>query len=151
MSYIEDLNYARDHRVAAGRRSDWFESFDERAMTAEVVYFDDETDDECRATIPVRMAVCDTCRGKGTHVNPSIDAGGISAEAFAEDPDFHEDYLAGVYDVKCYGCKGRRVVPVPDADRLGDEGRAIMARVDASMRALAESDRIQAEEMARGA
>ena len=62
--------------------------------------------------LPFRWEVCGTCRGKGRHVNPAIDADhGITPEEFAEDPDFAEDYFSGVYDVPCSECGGRRVVP----------------------------------------
>lgn len=64
--------------------------------------------------IPARFEVCGTCEGKGSHVNPSIDADGLSSDDFDEDPDFRERYFAGDYDTTCYGCRGSRVVPVPD-------------------------------------
>jgi len=57
--------------------------------------------------------VCPTCDGKGTYVNPSIDAHGLTSDDFAEDPDFAEDYFRGTYDVTCAECCGRRVVPFP--------------------------------------
>jgi len=57
-----------------------------------------------------QFAVCPTCDGNGTHVNPSIDSEGISAEQFYEDPDFEEAYFSGVYDVACAECGGQRVV-----------------------------------------
>ena len=57
-----------------------------------------------------QFAVCPTCDGNGTHVNPSIDSEGISAEQFYEDPDFEEAYFSGAYDVACAECGGQRVV-----------------------------------------
>jgi len=57
-----------------------------------------------------QFAVCPTCDGNGTHVNPSIDSEGISAEQFYEDPDFEEAYFSGDYDVACVECGGQRVV-----------------------------------------
>jgi hypothetical protein len=71
--------------------------------------------------------VCGTCGGKGRHVNPSIDADhGITAEEFADDPDFAEDYFGGVYDVTCHECGGKRVVPelrdpCPELDAYRDD------------------------------
>jgi len=53
--------------------------------------------------------VCAVCRGTGTMVNPSIDCDGLTAEDFAEDPGFAEDYFSGAYDQQCSGCCGRRV------------------------------------------
>jgi hypothetical protein len=61
--------------------------------------------------IPFVWAVCDLCRGKGSHVNPSIDCNGLTGEDFDEDPDFAESYMRGDYDVQCGQCNGRRVVP----------------------------------------
>lgn len=78
--------------------------------------------------VPARFAVCETCDGKGRHVNPSIDAHGISAEEFADDSDFAEDYHRGVYDVPCAECGGNRVTPEPDWDQLD---AATKARVEA--------------------
>ena len=57
-----------------------------------------------------QFAVCPTCDGNGTHVNPSIDAHGLSREDFDGDPDFEESYFAGDYDVSCAECGGQRVV-----------------------------------------
>ena len=67
--------------------------------------------------IPARYAVCPVCHGRGSYVNPSIDSHGLTADDFAEDPDFAEDYLRGTYDVTCRSCGGRNVILVPiDAD-----------------------------------
>ena len=57
--------------------------------------------------MPAVYEVCETCGGKGKHVNPAIDGHGISAEEMHEDPDFAEDYFSGVYDVPCEECGGR--------------------------------------------
>lgn len=62
--------------------------------------------------IPAVYEVCGTCDGKGKHVNPSIDAHGLSREDFDEDPGFREDYFSGRYDIQCNECHGARVTPV---------------------------------------
>ena len=127
-------NYYTDHRVIAGESSKWYESFDPKRMTATMVSecaaCPHEKDcspehcpvDDCDGVyteeVTVKYEVCPTCEGKGKHVNPSIDCNGISAEEFAEDPDFAEDYFRGVYDVPCAECGGRRVVPVPVDDAV---------------------------------
>lgn len=79
-----------------------------------VIY--DEHGDEIEIELPSKWVVCETCRGNGKHVNPSIDHNGISMREFYEDPDFAEDYFGGVYDVTCYECHGKRVVPGVDED-----------------------------------
>lgn len=84
--------------------------------------------------------VCPTCDGRGSHVNPDIDAGGICGDDdFWEDDrdddwDYYDDdgeclgapsqtsrYMRGDYDVSCYECGGKRVVPVPSEDNDADD------------------------------
>jgi len=67
--------------------------------------------------VPMKKVVCPTCRGEGSHVNPSIDSHGLTAEDFEQDPDFEEGYREGRYDVACYECDGLRVVDDFDFDR----------------------------------
>lgn len=94
----------RDHQ--------WYSRFDEARMVLVI-----ENDDGEEVEIPAVYEVCGTCDGKGSHVNPAIDAHGISPEEFDEDPGFREDYFSGVYDQPCNECHGRRVSPIvaPDA------------------------------------
>jgi hypothetical protein len=98
----------------------WWSSFDESRMLLIIESGEDGADLE----IPAVYAVCSTCEGKGSHVNPSIDAHGISADEFDEDPDFAESYWRGDYDVPCAECGGRRVSPEPDWDRMTPELKA---------------------------
>ena len=53
-----------------------------------------------------RWIICPACRGNGSHVNPAIDAGGISTADFADDPDFADNYMDGMYDLPCDKCNG---------------------------------------------
>lgn len=110
-------NYENDHRVRV-QQNRWYESFDEAKMTVAITLENEEGEEETH-TLSVKFEVCDTCEGKGRHVNPSIDCDGLTFEDFAEDPDFAEKYFGGAYDVPCYECSGRRVVPVlaNEADR----------------------------------
>lgn len=74
--------------------------------------------------------VCDRCRGHGSHTNPAIDGNGITRSEMGElGPEFLEDYLSGVYDVRCERCNGLRVVQdrpsvklreIEDAENLRD-------------------------------
>tara|TARA_R100000808_G_scaffold24757_1_gene58063 strand:+ start:103 stop:579 length:477 start_codon:yes stop_codon:yes gene_type:complete len=60
------------------------------------------------------IEICYTCSGKGTVVDPSIDAGGLTHDDFYDDPGFYEDYIGGMYDVSCPSCtplSGRNIVP----------------------------------------
>lgn len=108
MGYWDDGRYAGADRNRRRR-------FDERRMTLTMDTEDDEGN-EIEVSVRAKLGLCPTCEGRGTHVNPSIDDNGISAEDFDEDPDFREGYFQGRYDVPCYECGGLRVVPVPDED-----------------------------------
>ncbi len=91
----------------------WYESFDAKDMTFTILDADGN-----ETFISAIYEVCNTCEGKGSHVNPSIDSNGISSEEFAEDRDFEEMYFGGAYDVTCNECHGNIVSPVVDWDRL---------------------------------
>ena len=81
----------------------------------------DEDDEDIFAWVafPGKFEVCGNCHGKGSHVNRAIDGNGLTQEDFAEDPDFMEAYMSGVYDVACDECGGNRVILVPTTE----EGR----------------------------
>ena len=80
--------------------------------------FDVENDDDQeRVTyiLPMKWEVCSTCNGQGSHVNPSIDAHGITAEEWGDwDDEERDGYLTGRYDVPCFECKGRTTTLVVD-------------------------------------
>jgi hypothetical protein len=105
--------------------------------------------DDCDEVIelPIRWAVCPVCKGRGTHVNPSIDAHGISPDEFAADPDFAEDYFGGAYDVQCANCGGRTTIPEVDEDRADPE---LLALYLAHQKEESEWRAIQAAERAMG-
>ena len=141
---LEDRNYYADPRVQARDRRSPFLSVDENKMKAVIEVYDEDTDESTELEVPIVMEVCSTCDGRGKHVNPSIDSGGISADDFAEDPDFAEEYRRGAYDVTCYECAGKRVVPVLDEDRLPPEIRKNLrekAEADESYRRECEAER----------
>jgi hypothetical protein len=92
---IDNVNYARDARNRAGERT-----------VVEI--------DGVEHELPTKWAVCSVCNGEGSHANPAVDCNGLSAEDFADDPDFAEGYMSGDYDVGCNRCEGRRVERVVD-------------------------------------
>ena len=111
-----------DHRyVGQHRREIYGDIFKERTMTVEMYWFDDKGK-EIFFKLPAVYKVCPTCDGCGSHVNPSIDDQGLTAEDFSEDPDFKEEYMCGIYDVPCYECQGLRVVPRVDEEKIEKEG-----------------------------
>lgn len=109
-SRISDLNFARDRRNCEPAEAP--------------VIFVQKDGGFVEVKLPTKWAVCPVCRGEGKHVNPAIDAGGLSDE-FDEDPEFYERYMGGAYDMQCNSCEGRSTVQVVDDDRLTDEQRAI--------------------------
>lgn len=86
--------------------------FDKQKMTKTYV-LENEDGEEKEYSFPAVMKVCGTCEGKGTHVNPSIDAHGITAEEWDRDWSYEDrdNYMNGFYDVTCYECGGNNVVP----------------------------------------
>lgn len=121
---MSEANYDNDSRVIAGRRGDWFYSLDLKTMTAEVMVENPDPNIdlyEIPVVVRVKYAVCGTCGGRGTHVDPSIDCNGLGRDDFDDDPDFREDYFSGRYDVECYGCQGQRVVIVMDREKTAKD------------------------------
>lgn len=114
-----------DIRDTAGvGRNNWVEDHDRMVVTVtdlRTKEWIDEKGEYCETQedveFPATYEVCSVCQGKGTYVNPNIDRYGLTGEDFAEDPEFHEDYVSGMYDVTCQQCKGRRVDMVIDYDR----------------------------------
>ena len=92
-------------------------------------------------SVPSHFEVCERCQGKGSH-----DAweGGMTADEMEEQgPDFIEDYLSGVYDVKCTVCNGLRVVEVISRERISPE---ILAAYDREQQELAELQQMEMSE-----
>ena len=58
-----------------------------------------------------KFVICPTCNGRGTHTNPNIDCGGITASEWAEwGPEEQDRYMSGGYDVTCSHCNGEKVI-----------------------------------------
>jgi hypothetical protein len=101
------------------------------ADEAPVLYCTDADGNDIEKPLPTTWAVCDVCNGNGSHVNPSIDCGGLSAEDFADDPEFAEEYMAGTYDQTCNRCQGRTTVRAVNWDALSeDEAKAYQKQLD---------------------
>jgi hypothetical protein len=95
-------------------------------------------DDGDSPWFPAKAEVCGNCRGKGKTVNPAIDGNGLGAEDFAEDPDFKQDYMSGVYDEPCCVCGGRGMTLVPASDegqKAWDDYHRAMAEMQAQYNA----------------
>ena len=89
---------------------------DQALLELRGVYLHEEGELAC-FDAPARWVLCRRCSGDGTHTNPSIDG---------PDPEFMEDYMSGVYDIRCEECEGsgkvavanRRAVPELFLERL---------------------------------
>lgn len=136
MTTIDDYNYARDPRNC------------KRDPERIYVYEDQPDGSQIERQIPTRWAVCPVCDGKGSHVNPSIDSGGLTGEDFADDPDFAESYRRGDYDQPCNRCGGRSTVRVPDRDAC--EAR-LLALYDADEEAAWDAEAERLAEIRAGA
>ena len=153
---------AADPRTLAALRGPWYKTRDLRAMTVQVVtehryvYSGPAGGSagewvEDLATLPVRYGVCPLCEGHGRHVNPAIDAGGLSAADLEDNPEFARAYRAGRFDVSCAQCDGRRVGLVGDRDRCSGQKLALVARLVREAEEDAEDERMRAEEARWGA
>lgn len=123
-----------DHRDLAGTGAfKWYDDFDEAKMRATATVENDDGE-EVEVEVECVYEVCSTCDGRGSHVNPAIDAHGIGEDEWSEwGDDEREGYLSGRYDVTCYECGGRRVVPVPREDTDKAIAEAIAAKVEADV------------------
>lgn len=160
-SIIEESNYYSDPRVANARNMATFrQSCDMRSMTFSFQIEDGEGESKI-LTLPLRREVCPTCDGVGTHVNPSIDAGGISSsdddfwqddEVWGEDEDGEMGptslYHSGAYDVTCQTCEGKNVVPAIDREFANPTTLALWDEIEDDREAL---ERMYAAERRMGA
>ena len=133
---IDNLNYHNDPRTG------------DQPEQGETIMLEDKDGDIEELKVPTVWVVCGLCDGEGKHVNPSIDAGGLTAEDFADDPDFMEDYMGGAFDVACNRCKGRTTVKEPDLSGLSDDQLAAYNRYQDD---LAADEAMHRAELAMGA
>lgn len=124
--WLEHVNYVNDPRNNV--RNTHLEP-DENTMTVRWTRMD-EDENETIIEFPARFEVCDLCQGKGTHVNPSIDAGGLSDddEFWYDDIDSETGesrYRRGDYNIPCNCCKGRRVMLVIDRARVEGQSELV--------------------------
>ena len=82
----------------------------------ELVSVDEDLEEVERKWYHIKWVVCTMCQGRGAYVNPSIDSHRLTREDFDEDPEFHDDYMSGVYNIPCGLCGGRAVEPEFDED-----------------------------------
>jgi hypothetical protein len=129
MAYDWDAhNYDRDSRVVNAREQAEFNSgFDVRSMTFTFQVDNGEEEEEPKSyVLPAKYEVCPTCNGRGSHVRPSVDAGGYNFDDDDYDPETGESvYWSGMYDQTCETCHGRTTVPVIDRDRADKATLAI--------------------------
>lgn len=115
-----------DSRSFAGSMDSYYRdhvNLSKDKRTIDILVYDEETDEEEWHTFPAKAEVCETCGGRGTHVNPSVDSHGITSSEWAEEWSYEEreSYMQGAYDVCCYECHGEKVVFVPDEPHESNE------------------------------
>lgn len=92
--------------------------------------------------LPYRFEICSVCDGHG---RSSAYLGAYTASEMDEQgPDFHDDYMSGVYDRTCDECSGDGKVMVADTRRMTPEQiTALQAEEDdeAEWRAEVEAER----------
>lgn len=120
MSYLQDLAYLRDERTQAISERWWGEVNGELVALRDEFRSEDRDEEIETEWVHVRFVVCPLCGGKDKHVNPSIDAHGLTRDDFDEDPDFAESYFRGDYDQPCNLCEGEKVVPIPLEPTIAD-------------------------------
>lgn len=133
----EENNYRNDPRVCNAQDQASFDSCCDVRRMVYTLNREDESGEIQTFTLPIMRVVCPTCDGRGTHVNPSIDAGGIAGDDedfWSEDLDYEDEdeegnpvsrYHSGVYDVQCGTCHGNNVVCV--INRTGADLEALEA------------------------
>jgi hypothetical protein len=135
--------YSYDVRDAANRGE--FDKFHNVSTTyglAQVRVYDDEGEEQV-LTVFITMCECPVCDGRGTYVNPAIDAGGLTPDQLRdfddEDGYYEEDddgnvisygnsYLDGAYDQVCEACGGEKLYPEIDREKTPPE---VLALIDA--------------------
>ena len=89
------------------------------------IYENDETGEDEDLFIPGVNVICHRCHGAGVVDAPGISDNGLTSDDFAEDPEFAEDYAAGVYSVPCPECNGEKVFVEPDESARDLKGYAV--------------------------
>jgi len=107
MNMMEEHNYWRDPRTIEGMVD---KGKIERTPRGNflIIEIGDET-----IRLKCKWAICDTCGGDGTHVDPGIDCCGIT-DWGDDGGEFREAYASGAYDQTCNECGGSGKVPIVD-------------------------------------
>ena len=90
---------------------------------------DEAKPDEILLVVPAKRRVCVRCDGEGVH-DPEAFSQGFTREDFDRDPDFEKDYHAGLFNVPCSVCGGKRVQDVADWDEMTERQRELAAAYD---------------------
>ncbi len=103
------------------------------------------TNEDVEIALPFKWEICGCCNGHGTS---SAYLGAYTESEMDEaGPDFHDDYMAGVYDRTCDECEGEGKVKVIDRARCG---KALLRKYDQQARIDREIDAEQRAEIAAG-
>ncbi len=109
-------------------------------------YFEDLT-----FSLPSNWEVCGRCNGDGAHDPDAFSNGWTESEWAQETYEFKDDYLAGVYNVTCTQCDGKRVVPEVKKGHLNDGQKVLLELYYENLREDAEYAQMCAMERRMGA
>lgn len=108
----------------------WVSEEEWNGEVEQIVYRDGERREvgewEQAVMLPAKNVVCERCHGEGVHDHPAFANGITSSEMDEAGPEFLEDYMSGMYDVRCEECRGNRVVKEIDEERLTEEQKALV-------------------------
>lgn len=106
-------------------RGNHYGTINKNTMQMTVIMTDDD-DNETEVSFPIRFEVCNTCEGRGRHVDPNIDSNGITSDEWNEwDDDEREGYMSGRYDITCLECHGDKVTPEIDNSKMDDKQKEL--------------------------
>lgn len=106
------------------------------AMKTEVMFtfpdydLDDTGDTVTEHTLPLKIALCEECEGRGTCLTSSLRGIAFSSEDFNDDPDFFYRMQRGAYDCACEDCDGHGRVYVLAEECLTKEQEALVKAVE---------------------
>lgn len=117
---VIDLSWVRDtwddwsdYEEFVAKKDNWTQEQWKEASDQAFNKWLESLDSNIIVYVESKYEVCNTCQGRGKHINPNIDSGGITSSEWNEWGREEQDaYWSGRYDVTCYSCKGEKVTQI---------------------------------------